>query len=165
MTDENPPDDVDLFSRPHEVVYRAEPVWAEQVKRRLTKLGFTPFYLERPTSAGLARGSWTYRMSVAVPSEQVEEARRVLVEWERDATERLAPIGRSLRLQLALVFGIPLLFLLCWRYVAGLHWTRESWWIAVGLGLGLVAWFAIRQREELAREIPKAEDEEGDPRD
>jgi hypothetical protein len=153
MADENPPDDAELLSRPHEVVYHAEPVWAQQVKGRLEKLGFTPFYLERPAGSGMSLASWTFRIRVAVPSEQAEGARAALAAWEREAAERLAPIGRSLRLQLTLVFAVPAAFLLAWRYLLGLHWSRESFWIAVGIAVGLVAWFAVRQREELAREI------------
>lgn len=165
MTDENPPDDADLLSRPHEVVYRAEPVWAQQVKGRLETLGFTPFYLDRPAASGLSLASWTFRIRVAVPAEQAEGARQALAAWERDSAERLAPMGRSLFVQLTLVFGLPAAFLLAWRYLLDLYWTREAFWIAVGIAVALVAWFAIRQREELAREIPKAGDEDGEPRD
>ena len=100
-----------------EVIHRAAPEVAEHVVRRLQSEGLQATAVDVPNFIVLLVTFGTYRVRIAVPRDQAEEARRVLAAWDEEAGPVVRDLARALRRQAIVALaasafgGLLLLFL------------------------------------------------------
>ena len=93
---------------------------------RLCEHGLEAVAVDDPNFIALIMAMGTYRVRVAVPDEEAEEARRVLADWDREAAPKVAALSKTVQRQFLIA---SLVVLVC---LAGLLLFSE------GLGLLLV---------------------------
>jgi hypothetical protein len=104
-----------------EVIHRAAPEVAGHVVRRLQSEGLQATAIDEPNFIVLLVTFGTYRVRIAVPRDQVAEARRVLAAWDEEAGPIVQGHARALRQQAvvalgaALFAGVVMLFLRGWE--------------------------------------------------
>jgi len=130
----------------YEVIYHAEPEWAEQAKRLLMKHGLDPFYVEKPTPTILQKSAGTYKLHLAVPTAQAAAARLALEAWKVEAEHRAGPLQQAISRQLLMVFGVPVGILIAWRVASGRPLSAVPIAVALVALVALVAYYARIQR-------------------
>jgi hypothetical protein len=91
------------------VVHRAAPSVVPTVLRHLRDRGVEAFAVDDPGPLALIASFGTYRVRIAVPHDEVDEARRILAEWDRASAPHLRELTREVRAQFLLATGIALL--------------------------------------------------------
>ncbi len=122
----------------HTIVHRSSPGAVDAVLDRLADGGVEAFALDEPNAIVLLVSFGTYRIRVAVPEGQAEEAHRILADWDRESSTKLADLTGQMRRQfigvtlLVLVIGVLVVL------IGGLQ--SNAHWVLLFL---LPLWFAI----------------------
>ncbi len=92
-------------------VYRARYGHAlNQVIRVLRDAGLAPQPLDAPAQPLWDKGSWTRNVTVGVPPDEVEHAREVLAEWNRQAAPKVVASVAELKTQFLLSLIPPAVY-------------------------------------------------------
>ena len=118
----------------HSVVHKAAPGAVEAVLERLCTRGVEAQAVDDPNLIALLFSFGTYRVRISVPDDQVEDARRILTEWDREVGPNVAALSRQVHRQF-LVAIVPAIGAAALLLALGASWT-----LAV-LSL-LLVWFA-----------------------
>jgi hypothetical protein len=133
------------------IVHRASPRVVDTVLERFHERGIEAVALDEPNVIALAVSFGTYRVRIAVPEEQADEARRVLAEWDVEVAPRLDELSHRMRRQFLLATAVTLgLGAVLWA--AGVFAERLHWllllllpvWFVLLLAFG--AWQRARER-------------------
>jgi len=131
------------------VVHRASPQVVSSVLERFHSHGVDAEAVDDPNWIVLLVSFGTYRVRIAVPDEQLEEARRVLEEWDREVRPNVRTLSKQVYRQF-LAAALLALVVASVLFVLGHVWlTLPAFlvvWLATVAVLGLVA------RRRLSRE-------------
>ena len=121
-------------------VYKAQLPWATQALRMLRDAGLDASFVHVPSPIVQQKAGHTLKLEVAVPSVQVEDAQRLLHEWERDAVERTGSVGARLARDLVLSLLPPAVLI---GVTLILYREVPDWVVFPSIGLWLAAVIVI----------------------
>ena len=87
---------------PRTVIHRAAPRVVDIVLERLRAGGVAAEAVDEPNLIALLISFGTYRVRISVPDEEVQQARRILGAWDREAAPTVRALARQVRRQFLL---------------------------------------------------------------
>ncbi|MHC4248900.1 MAG: hypothetical protein ACYS9X_07215 [Planctomycetota bacterium] len=102
----------------------------EQAMKVLREGGLTPFLMDHPEPGVLHATGGIYRIRIAVPADQAEEAEDLIAEWAEASSDRVVGLERRLLRELALGLPAALFVAVLWRLLGG-SWGAVNWAVVV----------------------------------
>lgn len=117
----------------------------DTVLERLVSRGVEAVAIDEPNFIALFLAFGTYRVRIAVPDEQVEEARRVLAEWDHEARPEVRRLTRQVHRQFV-VAGVVAAFVAVVLFLAGMVWFAAPAFLVVWFTLVVLLGISQRAR-------------------
>jgi len=130
------------------VVHKASTTAVDTVLERLCSRGIDAVAIDDPNFIALLISFGTYRVRIAVPDEQVAEAKEILAEWDREALPKVQRLSRQVQKQFFLAAGGALIVAAVPFALGYLLWVLPTFlvvWVA------LVVLFGVRERARMQR--------------
>jgi len=122
------------------VVHTASITAVDTVLERLSSRGIDAVAIDQPNFIALLIAFGTYRVRIAVPDEQVTEAKAILADWDREARPNVQRLSRQVHRQFLLA-AIGALIVAAVPFALGtLLWVLPVFlvvWVAFVVLLGL----------------------------
>jgi len=137
------------------VVHTASTTAVNTVLERLSSRGIDAVAIDQPNVIALIIAFGTYRVRIAVPDEQVAEAKAVLEEWDREARPNVKRLSRQVYRQF-FVAGIGAFLVAGGIFVLGNVWYAVPAFLVVWLGL--VVLLGVLERGRVERGVEGKDD-------
>ena len=140
------------------VVHIASTTAVDTVLERLSSRGIDAVAIDQPNVIALFIAFGTYRDRIAVPDEQVAEAKKILEEWDREARPNVKRLSRQVHRQFLLA-AAGALIVAAVPFVLGYVWWVMPTFLVVWLAL--VVLLGLHERARIQRESEGDQENEG----
>lgn len=142
----------------HTVVHKASTAAVDTVLERLFSRGIDAVAIDQPNFIALAMSFGTYRVRIAVPDEQVDRAKEILEEWDREAGPNVKQLSRQVQWQFFLA-ALGALAVAAVLFALGHVWLIMPGFLVVWLAL--VVLLGLRERAHSSRPPQDGGSDEG----